>query len=56
MYSLSRELSGTIFNFQIGWAETKLLQFEDFGQQPNWKLKGHNRSNQKYQNKFFLMY
>ena len=41
--------------FQIRWPETKLLWFEDFGRQPNWKLKGHNRSNQKYRNGFFLM-
>ena len=53
MYSLSREISITIFSFQIGWGETKILWFEYFGWQPNWKLKGYNRSNQKYQNGFF---
>ena len=42
MYSLGQDFSDTIFSFQIRWVETKLLWFEDFGQQPNWKLKGHN--------------
>ena len=31
MYSLDREISGTIFSFQIRWAETKIFGFEDFG-------------------------
>jgi hypothetical protein len=31
MYSLNQELSGTIFNFQIGLAKTKIFGFEDFG-------------------------
>ena len=35
MYSLDRDISRTIFSFQIGWAETKLLCFEDFGRHPN---------------------
>ena len=47
MDSLNQEISNTIFSFQIGWAETKLLWFEDFGRQPNWKLKGHNWSEKK---------
>ena len=55
MYSLIWDISDPIFSFQIEWAENKLLWFEDFGRQPNWKLKGHNWSNQKYQNEFFLM-
>ena len=55
MNSLNQELSRTIFSFKIWWVETKIMWFEDFGQQPNWKLKGHNWSNQKYKNGFFLM-
>ena len=55
MYSLGQEIFDTIFSFQIGWAKTKLLWFEDFGRQPKWKLKGHNRSYQKSKNGFFLM-
>ena len=55
MNYLNRYLSISIFNFEIGWAETKIMWFEDFGQQPNWKLKGHNQSDQKYQNGFFLI-
>ena len=35
MDSLGWDISNTIFSFQIGWAETKLLWFEDFGRQPN---------------------
>ena len=31
MYSLGREISETIFSFQIRWAETKIFEFEDFG-------------------------
>ena len=31
MYSLSRDLSGTIFIFLIGWAKTKIFGFEYFG-------------------------
>ena len=31
--SIDRELSGSIFRFEIGWAETEILQFEDFGRQ-----------------------
>ena len=54
MDSLDQDLSNTIFSFQIIWGKTKILRFEDFGQQPNWKLKGHNRSNQNYQNGFLL--
>ena len=56
MDSLGRDLSKTIFSFQIEWAKTKILWFEYFGWQPNWKLKGHNRLDQKYQNGFLLMY
>ena len=35
MKSIDQVLSGTIFSFEIGWAETKIMWFEDFGQQPN---------------------
>ena len=31
MYSLNLKLSRTIFSFPIGWAETKIFGFEDFG-------------------------
>ena len=31
MDSLDRDISGTIFIFQIGWAETKIFGFEYFG-------------------------
>ena len=31
------------------------MWFVDFGRQPNWKMKSHNWSNQKYKNGFFLM-
>ena len=31
------------------------MWFEAFGRQQNWKLKGHNWSNQKFQNVFLLM-
>jgi hypothetical protein len=55
MDSLDRELSNIIFSFQIGWTKTKILWFEDFGWQPNWKLKARNRSNQKYQNGSLLI-
>ena len=50
---LNRYISNTIFIFQIKWEKTKILWFEDFGRQPNWKLKGHNWSNHKYYNGFF---
>ena len=53
MNYLNWELFRTIFSFEIGWVETKIIWFEDLGRQPNWKLKGHNRLNQKYQNEFF---
>ena len=55
MDSLDRDISNTIFIFQIGRAKTKILWFEDFGRQPNWELKGHNWSDQKSKNGFFLM-
>ena len=29
--SVDREISKSIFIFEIGWVETKLFQFEDFG-------------------------
>ena len=35
MDSFDQYIFETIFSFQIGWAETKLLCFEDFGRQPN---------------------
>ena len=53
MDSFDLYISITIFSFQIGWAESKLFWFEYFGRQPNWKLKGHNWSDQKSQNGFF---
>ena len=31
MYSLGQDIFDINFNFQIWWAETKLLWFEDFG-------------------------
>ena len=31
MYSLGQDISGTIFSFPIGWEETKIFEFEDFG-------------------------
>ena len=31
MNSLDWDISGTIFSFKIGWAETKIMWFEDFG-------------------------
>ena len=33
MNSVDRELSGSIFIFEVGLAETELLQFKDFGRQ-----------------------
>ena len=27
------DLFGSIFSFEIGWAETKILKFEDLGRQ-----------------------
>ena len=53
MNSLDWDLSGSIFRFEIGLTESKIMWFEDFGRQPNWKLKGHNWSNQISQNGFF---
>ena len=35
MNSFDRELFETIFSFEIRWAETKIMWFEDFGRQPN---------------------
>ena len=31
MYSLGLKIYGIIFNFPIGWAETKIFDFEYFG-------------------------
>ena len=31
MDSVDWDLFVSIFNFEIGWVETKILQFEDFG-------------------------
>ena len=31
MYSLYRDISGTIFSFPIGWVEIKIFGLEDFG-------------------------
>ena len=55
MNSIDQEIYGSIFSFEIGWAETKIMWFVDLGWEPNWELKGQNRSNLKYQNEFFLM-
>ena len=53
MNYLDRELYESIFRFEIGWAETKIMWFVDFGWQPNWKMKSHNCLNLKYKNEFF---
>ena len=31
MDSVDQEISGSILRFEISWAKTKILQFEDFG-------------------------
>ena len=33
IYSVDRDIFKSIFKFEIGWAETEILKFEDFGQQ-----------------------
>ena len=48
-----KDIYGSIFNFEIVWVETQILQFEDFGQQYNQGLSFGIGQNQNIKMGFF---